>query len=92
MVSDNRRRAVHAAARVAGTAVRISRRPLRSAARAAPGLAGAAGIAVGLGQVAGHVFGRGLTWWVAAAIGGAFLVRIGAEVNAAPPAPRRDED
>jgi len=85
-------RAVHAAARLAGTAVRITRRPLRSAARAAPGLAGAAGIAVGLGQVAGHVFGRGLTWWVALAVGGGFALWIGSDINRVPPAPRRDEE
>ena len=85
-------RAVLASAKFAGTVVRITRRPFRSALRAAPGLAGAAAIAIGLGQVAGHVFGRGLTWWVALAAGGAFVLRFGAEVNASLPAPRRDED
>jgi hypothetical protein len=81
---------VHAAARFAGTAVRITRRPLRSAARAAPGVAGAAGIAVGLGQVAGHVFGRGLTWWVALAVGSGFALWFGAEINASPLPPPPD--
>ena len=75
------------AARWAGIAVRV----LRAPARGLPGLLGALLVAVGLGQVAGHIWHRGLTWWVAAAIGGMFLLLIGRELNSAPPAPRRDD-
>lgn len=68
----------------AGTALRLCRRPLRNALRAAPGLAGAAGIAVGLGEVAGHVWQRGLTWWVALVIAGGFVLWFAAEMNSKP--------
>jgi hypothetical protein len=80
------------AARWAGTAVRITRRPVRWVLLAAPGLAGAAAIAVGAGEVAGHVFGHGLALWAGLLVGGVFLVRIGAEVNAAPTEPRPPDD
>ena len=79
-------RAVVAAAVLAGTALRFTRRPFRSALRAAPGVLGAAAIAVGLGEVAGRVWGRGLTWWVALAVAGGFALWFGAELNARPPA------
>ena len=71
----------------AGTAVRI----LRPAGRILPGLAGAAAVAAGLGEIAGHVFGRGLSPWVACAVAGVFGIRIGSEINQAPPPPRPDE-
>lgn len=76
------------AAHWAGTAVRV----LRPLGRVLPGLLGAALVAVGAGQVAGHIWHRGLAWWVAAVTGGAFLLLIGREINAAPPPPRRDDD
>ena len=74
------------AAHLAGTAVRV----LRGLMRVLPGVAGAALVSVGLGQLAGHVFHRGLSAWVTCAVAGAFLLKIGAEVNAAPP-PRRED-
>jgi len=80
-----------AAAVFTGTALRITRRALRKAVSVVPGLAGAAGIAIGLGQVAGHVWGRGLTWWVALVVGGAFALWISADLNRVPRAPRRDD-
>lgn len=76
------------AAVIAGTLVRI----LRPLGRLLPGLAGAVLASVGAGQVAGHVFGRGLAPWVGCVVAAGFLVRIGAEVNAAPPRPPRHED
>lgn len=80
------RRATIAAAVLAGTVLRFTRRPFRSALRAAPGVLGAAAIAVGLGEVAGRVWGHGLTWWVALAVAGGFALWFGAELNARPPA------
>jgi hypothetical protein len=85
------RRPLLAAARVAGTAIRITRRPARTALRALPGVAGAAAVAVGLGEVAGH-YQRGLTWWVACVIGGVFALGFAREINAAPPAPRQEDE
>ena len=41
---------------------------------AVPGLAGAAMVSVGLGELAGHVFGHGLTPWVAVITGGVFAL------------------
>lgn len=76
------------AARWAGLAVRA----VLPLGRLLPGLAGAALVAVGLGQVAGHIWHRGLAAWVSLALGGAFLLLIGREINAAAPAPRRDDD
>jgi len=67
-------------------------RVLRGLMRMVPGLAGAALVSTGLGQAAGHVFHRGLSIWVTCIVAGAFLIRVGAEVNASPAAPRRDED
>ena len=83
------RRAVEACAVLAGTVVRITRRPFRSALRAAPGLVGAAAIAIGIGQVAGH-YAAGLAWWVALGVGGVFVLWFGAEVNRVPPVPPAD--
>lgn len=68
------------AAHWAGTLVRV----LRPLGRVVPGVAGAAAVAVGLGQVAGHVFGHRLAWWVALTLAGLFALWFGAEVNAAP--------
>ena len=84
-------RAVIALAVFTGHALRITRRALRKALSVVPGLAGAAGTAVGLGQVAGHVWGRGLTWWVALTVGGVFALWISADLNRVPRAPRRDD-
>ncbi len=39
-----------------------------------PGVAGAAMISAGAGEVAGHVFGHGLTPWVAVTLGGVFAL------------------
>ena len=75
-------------ARWAGTLVRV----LRPFGRVVPGLAGAAALSVGLGQVAGHVFGHGLTWWVALAAGGVFVLWFGAELNRVPPPVRDDSE
>jgi hypothetical protein len=52
-----------------------------------PGLAGAALAALGFGELVGHVFGRGLAPWVSCCVAAVFLLRIGAELNAPPPAP-----
>lgn len=74
------------AAKVAGTAVRLARGP----GRALPGIAGAAAVAVGLGEVAGHVFGHHLTPWVALLAAGALSMWVGHELNGAPPPAPRD--
>lgn len=71
------------AARWAGVTVRVLRALFAPAAAAA--------VSVGLGELAGHVFGHDLTWWVALAVGGVFGLWIASEVNAAPPAPRRED-
>lgn len=39
-----------------------------------PGLAGAAVFSLGIGEIAGHLLGRGLTPWVALTVGGAFAL------------------
>jgi hypothetical protein len=39
-----------------------------------PGLAGAAVFSVAAGEIAGHVFGHGLTPWVALGVGGVFAL------------------
>jgi hypothetical protein len=75
------------AAVIAGTAVRV----LRPLGRILPGLAGAALASIGVGEVAGHLFRHDLTWWVACVVAAAFLIRIGAEINAGPPAPRQED-
>ena len=76
--------AVRAAA-WAGTAVR--------AARALFGPAAAAAVSAGIGELAGHVFGRGLAPWVALALGGAFGLWMARELNSVPPLvlPHRDD-
>ena len=55
-----------------------------------PGIAGAACISIGLGEVTGHIFGRGLAPWVALLAAGVFALWLGSEVNRPPPAPRDD--
>ena len=88
----SRRRVMLAAAKLAGTAVRIGRRPARTGLRALPGVAGAAAVAVALGEVAGH-YQPGLTWWVAMLAGGVFGILLGHDINKPPaPAPRHDEE
>lgn len=42
--------------------------------RLVPGVAGAALLSVAAGEIAGHVFGHGLTPWVASALGAVFLL------------------
>jgi len=66
-------------ATLAGTAVRLSRALL--------GPAAAAAVSIGLGELAGHVFGRGLAPWVAIVIGGGFGLLLASELHAAPRAP-----
>jgi len=61
------------AGRVAEAAGKLAGRVLR-AAPAVPGLAGAGLVALGAGEVAGHVFGHGLAPWVASVTGGVFLL------------------
>ena len=85
-------RAVIAAVAFAGTVVRITRRPFRSALRAAPAVAGAVAVALGLGEIAWQLWGRGIALGVAVAVAGVFLIRVGAEINAVPPAPRPADD
>lgn len=50
----------------------------------------AAAVSVGLGQLAGHVFGRGLAPWVALAVAGGFGLWMATELNT-PPAPRQED-
>lgn len=64
----------------AGTAVRVGRQVL-------PGVAGAAAVSVGLGELAGHLWGHGIAPWVALPLGGMFALWFGAEVNRVPPPP-----
>lgn len=90
--ADRRRRATIASARLAGSVVRITRAPFRSAVRAAPGVAGAGAVAWGCGEVVQRVFGRGLGWPAGLVVCGVFLILIGREVNAVPPAPRREDE
>lgn len=75
------------AARWAGTAVRWT----TMAAHVLFAPAAAAAVSVGLGQLAGHVFGRGLAPWVALAVGGGFGLWMATELNT-PPAPRQEDD
>jgi hypothetical protein len=71
---------------IAGTAVRADRMLF--------GPAAAAAVSVGVGELAGHVFGRGLAPWVALAAGGAFGLQLARELNSVPPPvlPRHDDD
>lgn len=57
-----------AAGTVTGTFLRLK--------RLVPGLAGGAGLSVGLGEGAGHVFGHGLTPWVALTVAGVFALAL----------------
>lgn len=59
--------------------------------RALFGPAAAAAVSVGLGQLAGHVFGRGLAPWVTLTLLGGFGLWVAAELNAVPPAPRSED-
>lgn len=73
------------AAKWAGLAVRAGRMLF--------GPAAAAAVSVGTGELAGHIFGRGLAPWVALLLGGGFGLWIARELNSVPPPPpRRDED
>ena len=72
------------AVRWAGLAVRVLR------ALFAPAAAAAA--AIGLGQLAGHIWGRGLAPWVALFVAGVFGLQLARELNTAPAAPRPDGD
>jgi len=79
------RRFLLAAARAAGTAVRVGRLLFAPAAAAA--------VSAGVGELAGHVFGRGLSPWVALVMGGGFGLWMARELNSVPPpAPRQDDD
>lgn len=84
--ADARLRLLIRAAKIAGTAVRIARGP----GRALPGIAGAVAVAVGLGEVAGHVFGHHLAPWVALLTGGVLLMWVGHELNSALSPPPRE--
>ena len=57
------------------------------------GPAAAAAVSVGAGELAGHVFGRGVAPWVALLLGGGFGLWMARELNSVPPPPpHRDED
>lgn len=60
---------------LAGTLVKIG------AHRMLPGVAGAALVSAGGGQIAGHVFGRGVAPWVAITLAGVFVLLAAAETN-----------
>ena len=85
-------RAAVAAAVLAGTALRVTRPARRTALRAAPGVAGAVMLAVAAGELASHVWHRGLGPWVGLAVAGVFALWFGAEINARPPAPRQEQE
>jgi hypothetical protein len=78
------RRPLVTVARWAGTLVRWRVH------RALPGLAGAAAVSVGAGELAGHIFGRGLAPWVTLGVGGMFALWIGAAINQVPHPPSND--
>lgn len=46
-----------------------------------PGTAGAAGLSLAVGEIAGHVFGHGLSPWVALLAGALFCLRIDGRVT-----------
>lgn len=46
-----------------------------------PGLAGAAGFSLGLGGIAGHLFGHGLTPWVTLVVAGMFALRLDGQID-----------
>ena len=90
--AGRRRRAAIAAAALAGSVVRITRGPFRSAVRAFPGVAGAGAVAYGCGEVVQRVFGRGLGWPAGLMVAGMFVLWFGAELNRIPPAPRQPDE
>lgn len=75
------RRPMVVAARWAGTLVRWRVH------RMLPGLLGAAAVSAGLGELAGHIFGRGLAPWVSLAVAGGFVMWIAAAINHVPRPP-----
>ena len=75
---------------ILGTAAAAAGTALRGW-RIVPGVAGAAAVSVAIGELTGHLFGHGLTPWVALLAGGAFALLFGTEVNRRPPAPRSEE-
>ena len=77
---------------MAGRTLGVTLRALRSAARAAPGVLGAAAVACGGGEVVQRVFGRGLGWPAGLVVAGVFLLLFGRELNQPPPAPRREDE
>jgi hypothetical protein len=60
----------------AGAAVGRVLWPVLSVSHLVPGVAGAAAVSLGLGEIAGHVFGHGLTPWVAGVAGGLFALAL----------------
>ena len=87
-MSDRRPLTIRAAA-WAGTAVRMTVRT----ARVLFGPAAAAAVSIGLGELAGHVFGRGLAPWVGLLVAGGFGLWMARELNSVPPVPPRlDEE
>lgn len=78
-----------AAARLAGRGVRITLEFLRNAFL---GVLGAAGVTFGAAGIVQRVFGRGLGWPAGLVVAGVFLMLIARQLNAPPPAPRRDEE
>ncbi len=67
------------AAHAAGVAVRVLRALFAPAAAAA--------VSVGAGELAGHVFGRGLAPWAALTLAGVFGLLLARELNSAPRQP-----
>lgn len=83
-------RLLGAAAVAAGHVLRVSRVPLRRGRQAVAGVAGAAAIALGAGELAGHVFGHGIAPWATLLVAGVFSMWFGAEMNRVPAAARGD--
>lgn len=86
VVAARRQRLALRTARWTGTAARWS----AVAAHALFAPAAAAAVSAGLGQLAGHVFGRGLAPWVALTVAGGFGLWMATELNT-PPAPRQED-
>lgn len=78
-----RRRLALRAARLAGTLIRWRVHLML------PGLAGAALVSLGGGELAGQAFGRGVALWASLALAGVFVLVFAAEVNRAPRTPRQ---
>lgn len=55
-----------------------------------PGIASAVLASVGIGELVGHLFGRGLAPWTGMVVGAVYLARLGAELNRVPAPPARD--